>query len=132
MTSGNTIVGTRCFDLIVLQLSVLQTFFLHARLQESAAAAAAVVVGAVGLHVNEVFFADHRLDYKSQVFGNGVAVAFANDLAGILYGKLDFQILVPVGIDFESSFPDPFCVVFINIFDDEVVFEVEFCQSGPD
>ena len=84
------------------------------------------------MHVDEVFFTDDGLDHVAQVFGNGVAETLANDLAGVLYGKLDLQILVPVGIDFESSFPDPFCVVFVDIFYFKIVFEVEFVQSGPD
>jgi len=49
-----------------------------------------------------------------------------------LYGKLDFKILVPVGIDFESSFPDPFGIIFVNIFYFKIVLKVEFFQSGPD
>ena len=110
----------------------MQTFCLHACLEEPATATAAVVVGTVGLHVDEVFFADDGFDYVAQILGNGVAETLANDLAGVLYGKLDLQILVPVGIDFESSFPDPFGVVFVDIFYFKIVLEVEFVQSGPD
>jgi hypothetical protein len=132
VATGNTIIGACCLDLLIFKFSVLQAFFLHARLQESAAAAATVIVGSVGLHVDEVFLADNGFDNKAQVFGYGISVAFANNLAGILYGKLDFKILVPVGIDFESSFPDPFGVIFVNIFYLKIVLKVEFFQSGPD
>jgi hypothetical protein len=49
-----------------------------------------------------------------------------------LNGEFYFQVCVPVGIDLELSFPDPFCIVGINILDFEVVLEVEFFQPGPD
>ena len=110
----------------------MKTLFFEARLQESAAAAAAVVVGTVGLHVDEVFFANNSLDHVAQVIGNGVAETLANDLAGVLHRKLDFQVFVPVGVDFQFPFADPLGIVFINIFYLEVVFEVKFFQSGPD
>ncbi len=44
----------------------------------------------------------------------------------------DFQILVPIGIDRELSFPDPFCIVFINVLDDKLMLDVEFFQSCQD
>ena len=132
VATGNTIIGTCFLDLLVFKFSVFQAFCLISRLQKSAAAAAAVIVGSIGLHVDKVFFTDNGFDNKAQVFGYGVSVAFANDLAGVLYGKLDFKILVPVGIDFESSFPDPFGIIFVNIFYFKIVLKVEFFQSGPD
>jgi hypothetical protein len=128
----DAVIRARGFDLLILDLAVGQSLFLEPGLQESAAATAAVIVGAVGLHVDEVFFTHHGFDYKPQVFGNGVAKAFADDLAGILNRELDFQILVPVGIDLELAFPDPFGIVFVNVFDFKLVFQVEFFQSGPD
>ena len=101
-------------------------------MKESATAAATEIVGAVGLHVDEILFADHGFDNKAQVFGDGVAKTFANDLAGILHREFDLQVLVPVGIDLEFAFADPFGIVLIDIFDFKVVFQVEFFQSGPD
>ena len=132
VASGNAVIRAGGLDLVVLEFAVFQAFFLEARLQEPAAAAAAVVVGTVGLHVDEVFFADHRLDHEAQVFGNGVAEALAYDLTGVLYGKLDLQILVPIGIDLELAFADPFGVVFIDIFYLKIMLEVELFQSCQD
>ena len=34
--------------------------------------------------------------------------------------------------DFQFPFPDPFCVVFVNVFNDKRVFDVEFFQSCQD
>ena len=132
VASGNTIIGACCFDLLIFQLAVLQTLFLETRLQKSAAAAATVVVGAVRLHVDEIFLPDHRFDNVAQVFGNGVTEAFADDLTGVLYGELYFEVLVPVGINLEFAFPDPFGVVFVDILYFKIVLEIEFFQSGPD
>jgi len=132
MAPGNAVVRACGFDLFIFDFAVLQAFFLEPGLQKSAAAAAAVVVGAVGLHVDEVFFTHHGFDHKPQVFGNGIPIAFPNDLAGVLHREFDFQILVPVGIDFEFAFTDPFGIVLINIFDLKFMFQVEFFQSGPD
>jgi hypothetical protein len=132
MAPGNAVIRARRLDLFIFDFAVGQSLFLEPGLQESAAAAAAVVVGAVGLHVNEVFFAYHGFDHEAQIFGNGVAKAFANDLAGVLHREFDLQVLVPVGIDLEFAFADPLGIVLINIFDFKVVFQVEFFQSGPD
>ena len=101
-------------------------------MQEPAAAAATVVVRPVGMHLDEVFFAHERSDHETQVFGDGVAITLANDLAWILNRKLDFQIFVPIGIDLQLAFTDPPGVVLIDVFDFKVMFEVELFQSGPD
>lgn len=119
-------------DLIVFDFSVSQAFILESRLKESAAAAAAIVVGAVGLHVDEVFFTYNGLHHKSQVVGNGVTIAFPYNLAGVLNRKFNFQVFVPVRINLEFAFTDPFGIVFINIFYVKVMFQVVFFQSGPD
>jgi len=44
VATGNAIIGACCLDLLIFKFSVFQAFFLHARLQESAAAAATVIV----------------------------------------------------------------------------------------
>ena len=119
-------------DLVVFQFAVFEAVLLVSGLEKTAAAAAAVIVGAVGHHVDEVFLTHHRFDHKAQVFGDGVAIAFANDLAGILNRKLDLQVLVPVRVDLQFSLADPFGVVFINIFDFKIVRDVEFFQSCQD
>jgi hypothetical protein len=132
VTPGDTIVGARCLDLLVFQLSVFQPFFPKARLQESAAAAAAIIVGPVRLHINEIIFTHYGLDDKAQIFRDGVPIRLPHNLAGILNGKLYFQIFVPVGIDLQFSFPDPFGVIFINVFDDKIMLNIEFFQSCQD
>jgi hypothetical protein len=109
-----------------------QPLLLETGLEKTAPAAAAVVVGPVGLHVDEVFLAHDRFDHEAQIFGNGIAKALADDLAGILDGELDLEVLVPVGIDLELALTDPLGIVFVNVFDFKVVLDVEFFQSGPD
>jgi hypothetical protein len=128
----DAVVGAGGLDLIIFEFAILEAFFLETRLEESAPAAAAVIVGAVGNHVDEVLFTHHGFDHEPEILGNGIAVGLADNLAGILYRELDPQILVPVGIDLQFAFADPFGVVFVNVFDDEVVLDVEFFQSCQD
>jgi hypothetical protein len=132
VAASDTVIRTGLFDLLILQPAEFQTLFFQAGLQKTAAAAAAIIVGPVGDHVNEIFFADDGFDHISQVFGNGIAKRLAHDLTGVLDGEFNLEVLVPVGIDLQPSFPDPFCIVFINVFDDKVVFDVELFQSCQD
>ncbi len=89
MATGYAVICTGGLDLIVFEFTVFQTFFFETGLEKSAASTAAIVVGAVGLHVNEIFLAHNGFHDKSQVFGNGVTIAFSDDLTGVLYGKLN-------------------------------------------
>mgnify|MGYP001126006280 CR=1 FL=1 len=132
VASGNAVSGARGLDLLVLESAVRQALVLVSGLQKPAAAAAAVIIGAVGGHVNKIFFANHGFDNIAEIFGNGITVAFSDNLAGILDRKLDFQVLVPVGVDLQLSFPDPFGIVFVNVFNFKLMVDVEFFQSGPD
>lgn len=132
MAAGNAVIRAGCFDLLIFQLSIYQALILEPGLQESAAAAAAVVVRFIGLHINEIFFTHHSLDNVTKIIRDRIAVALPDDLAGILNRKLDFQILVPVRIDLEFSFADPFGIIFVNVLNFKIVFNVEFFQSGPD
>ncbi len=132
VATGDAVVGAGGLDLIVLNFAISQSFFFKPGLEESAAAAAAKVIGAVGLHVDEVFFADNGFHHKSQVVGNGVAIAFSYNLTGVLDREFDFQVFVPVRVDLEFAFANPFGIVFVNIFYIKVMFEIEFFQSGPD
>jgi hypothetical protein len=84
------------------------------------------------LHIDKVFFTHNGFHHETEVFGDGIPIAFAYDLTGILNRKLDFQILVPVGIDLELSLADPFGIVFIDVLDDKIVLDVEFFQSCQD
>ena len=132
MATCNTVIRAGRLYLLILQPAELQTLFFHAGLEEATAAAAAIVVGPVGHHIYKVFFSDDRFDHVSQIFGNGIAEGLAHDLTGILDGKFNFQVLVPVGIDLEPSFPDPLGIVFIDVLDDKVVFDLKFFQSCQD
>jgi hypothetical protein len=132
MAAGDTVIRTGFLYLFVLQPAEFHTLIFHAGLKETAAAAAAIIVGPVGGHIYKVFFSDHRFDHVSQIFGNGFPITFAHDLTGILYGKFNFQVLVPVGINLEFSFPDPFGIIFIDVLDDKVMLDVEFFQSCQD
>ena len=132
VASGDAVSGPRGLDLLVFESAVFQALIFVTGLQEAAAPAATEVVGTVGRHVDEIFFADHGPDDIAEIFGNGVAVALADDLAGVLDGELDLEVLVPVRIDLEAAFPDPFGIVFVNVFNIKVVIDVEFLQSGPD
>ena len=132
MAAGDTVIRTGLLYLFILQPAEFQTLFFHAGLQKTAAAAAAIVVGPVGDHIDKIFFADDRFDHVSQIFGNRIAKSLAHDLTGVLDGKFNLEVLVPVGIDLEPSFPDPLGIVFIDILDDKVMFDVEFFQSCQD
>ena len=132
VAAGDTVICAGFLYLFVLQPAEFQTLFFHAGLQKTAAAAAAIIVGPVGDHINKIFFADDRFDHVSQVLGNGFAKSLAHDLTGVLDGKFNLEVLVPVGIDLELSFPDPLGIVFIDVLDDKVMLDVEFFQSCQD
>ncbi len=132
MAGGDAIRGAGGQDLVRLDLAVLPAFFGIPGLEETAAPAAAVVVGLVGSHVDEVFLTDHALDNKAKIVGNGITKRFSYELTGILYRELYFQIFVPVGIDLELSFFYPLGVQLDDALDFKIVGNVEFFESGPD
>jgi len=132
VTTGDTVVRTGGLDLLILDFAEFQTGFFEAGLQKAASPAATKIVGFVGGHVNEVFFADAGFDDEAKILGNGITICLANDLAGILDRELDLAILVPVGADLELSLTDPFGVIFVDILDLQVVFDVELFQSCQD
>jgi hypothetical protein len=47
-----------------------------------------IVVGAVGLHVDKIFFPHNSFHNKTKIFGDRVAIAFPYNLARILDRKL--------------------------------------------
>ena len=53
-------------------------------------------------------------------------------LTRILNRKFDLQILVPIRIDLELALPDPLGVVFVNVLDFKLMWNVEFFQSCQD
>ena len=99
VTACNAVVSPCGFDLGIFYFSIFKTLFFKPGLEETAAASTAIIVGSVGLHVDKIFLPHNGFHNKSQIFGNGIAIAFSNDLAGILYGEFYFQVFVPVGID---------------------------------
>ncbi len=90
MASSDTVGRARGLDLLVFQTSILQARFFVSGLEKTAPSAAAIVIGAVGNHVDEVFLAHHGFDRKPQVIGNGIAVAFSYDIARVLNREFDF------------------------------------------
>jgi hypothetical protein len=132
VASGNAVIRAGGLNLLIFELALSQPLTLEAGLQEPATAAAAEIVGFVGGHVDEVFFAYHGFDHKPQIIGNGVAKGFSDNLARILNREFNFKIFIPVGIDLEFALADPFGVIFVNIFDYEVVVDLEFFQSCQD
>ncbi len=117
MAGGNAVIRTSGPYLIVFHLSICQAFIFEPRLEKSTTAAATVVVGTIGLHVNKIFFTHNGFHNKTQVVCNGVAIAFSDNLTGILYRKFNLQVFIPVGTGFKPTFTDPFCIIFVNVFD---------------
>ena len=128
----NTVIGVRLPDLLEFSFAVIPSGFRESRLQEAAPAAAAVVVGSVGRHVDEILLAHNCLDHIPQVFGHWIAEALANQLAGVLNRELDLEVLVPVRINFQFSFPDPLGIILNDALTLEIMLDVESLQSDPD
>ena len=100
MTSGDAVVGPGGNDLVILELAIGPARFRMSRLQETAPAATAVVIGFIRGHFDEIFFTDDRFDNKPQIVRNLIAKTLTNDLTGVLNGELDTTIFIPVGIYF--------------------------------
>ena len=56
---GDTVVGAGVHDLVVLELAELKAFFLETGLEKTAPAATAIIIRAVGHHIDKVFFPYH-------------------------------------------------------------------------
>ena len=132
MTGGNAVIGTSGLDLLVFDAAIFEALFLEAGLQKTAAAAAAEVVGFVGGHIDEVLFPHNRFDHIPKIVGNGITIAFADNLTGILDREFDFPILIPVGVDLEFALPNPLGIILIDALYFKFVFDVEFFQSCQD
>jgi hypothetical protein len=120
------------YDLVGFETTVFSPCFGKSCLEKSAAAATAVIVGAVGGHIDEIFFTYDFFHHIAKVFSHRITKGFSNKLARILNGKLDFQILIPVGIDLQFAFTNPLGIILNDALDFKVVRNVEFFQSGPD
>jgi len=132
MATGNTIRRLGVLNLLIFETSILQTLILITGLEKTAAATATIVVGTVGNHINKIFFSHDGFYHKPQIFGNGIAKGFTHDLARVLSGKLDFQVLVPIGVDFKFALTNPFGIIFIDVFNLEIMLNVKFFQSCQD
>jgi hypothetical protein len=132
VTGRYTVVRLCCQNLVCLEFPIGTPRVRISGLEKAAAAAAAIVVRPVGMHVDEIFFAHNRLHRVSLIFGHRIPKSLAYQLAGVLYGKFDFKILVPVGIDLQLSFPNPLGIILNDALDFKVVLDFEFFQSGPD
>jgi hypothetical protein len=119
-------------DLVGFAFAIGATLFRITGLEETATTAAAVVVRAVGVHFDEIFFTHHSLDHITQIFCHRVSKGFSYQLARVLYGKLDLTFPVPLGIDLEFSLADPLGVVLNDTLDFKIEVDIEFFQSGPD
>ena len=117
MAGRDAIVGTGGQDLLGLHASVFPAGFRDSRTAGTRRRRRSSNCWTGWGHVDEVLLADHRFDHEAQVLGNRIAVAFAHDLAGILNGELDFQILIPVGVDLQFAFTDPLGIIFVDALD---------------
>jgi len=90
VTGGNTIIRSGHLNLSVFQPTKSQTLLFVAGLQKTAPSAATVIIGSIGLHVDKVLLPHHSFYHKAQIFGDGISVAFTNNLAWILDCELDF------------------------------------------
>ena len=84
------------------------------------------------MHVDKILFTYNRFYCISQILSHRIPKGFANQLAGILHRKLNFQVLVPVGVDFQFSFLNPLGIILNDAPDLKLVLNIEFFQSGPD
>ena len=77
---------------VITNLSIRLPCFGETRLEETSTTAATVVVGFIGCHFYQILFTDYRFDDKSEIISHNIAVAFPDDLAGILNGEFDFSV----------------------------------------
>lgn len=96
MAAGYTVICSGGDNLLKLQFAVIAPFLGKSRLQEATASAAAIVVGFIRRHFDDIFLADNGLDDEPEVVRYRITVTLANDLAGILDGELDAAVLIPV------------------------------------
>jgi len=126
-------VSSACFlYLLIFHFPITTSRFRIARLEKTASASAAVIVRPVRCHINKVLFADNGFYSISQILCDGISEALSYKLAWILNCKFHLQILIPVRIDLELSFPDPLGIILNDALNFKIIGDVEFFQSGPD
>jgi hypothetical protein len=132
VTGRNAVVRLCCQNLVRFELAVSPAFLSISCLEKPATAAAAIIVRPVWMHLNKIFFTHHRFHRVPQIFGHRISKGLAYQLAGVLNRKLDFQVLVPIGINLQLSFPDPLGIILNDTLYFKVVLNFEFFQSEPD
>jgi hypothetical protein len=132
MARCNTVIRSCSHYLLIFAFAVFASGFGKSRLKESSAAATAVVVRLVGSHLCKIFLPNNSLNNIPKFLRHRVAQTLANQLAWVLYRKFYFQIFVPIGINFQFSFPDPLGIILDNALALKIVLDVEFFQPDPD
>jgi hypothetical protein len=119
-------------NLVGFEFAVGTTCVRISRLEKPAAAATAVVVRPVRVHVDKILFTHNRFHRVPQIFGHRIAKALSNQLAGVLDRKLKLKILVPIGVDLQLSLFDPLGIKLDDTLYFKVVLNFKFFQSDPD
>jgi len=132
MAASNYIGSLGSLYLLVLDFSVKKSFFFKTGLEISAATAAAEVIALVWIGIHKILFAHACLNDITDVISCCVAKGFADNIAWVLNGEFNLEILVPIGTRLESAFADPLCVVLIDGADFEVVRDVVLFQTCQD
>jgi len=132
MAWRNTVIRSCRHYLLKFAFAVIAPGFGESGLKESSASATTVVVRLVGSHFYKIFLSHNGFNNIPKVLRHRVTQTLANQLARVLYRKLYFQIFVPVGIDFQFSFPDPLGIILNNALALKIVLDVEFFQPDPD
>jgi len=114
MAAGDAIISA-CFDnLIIFLFAIGSALFRITRLEKTAAAATTVVVGSIWRHFNDIFFAHHHLNNIAKIVSHCLTIPFSYYLAGILDGKLDFPVFIPIGVYFKSAFTNPLGIILVD------------------
>ncbi len=90
MARGYAIICCSGDNLVQFLLPIVEAFIFIRVLQEAPTAAAAEIVGHVGTHIKEVFFADARFEDETEILRQGVTKGFPYQVTGVLNGKLNF------------------------------------------
>lgn len=84
------------------------------------------------MHINKIFFPHNGFHNIAQIIRHWISKAFAHYLTGILNRELDLQILIPIGVDLEFSFPDPFGIILVDACNLKIMGYIKFFQSCQD
>lgn len=96
MTACNAVISSSGLDLCVFYSPIFQALGFKSGLKETAAAAAAIIIGSIWLHIYKIFFPYNGFDNKPQIFSNGITKTFPYNLTGVLYCKFYFKVFIPV------------------------------------